>query len=90
MNTFDKVSRRLPGPKRQLRNITLRRTDDYIIAMVEDRGYIYAATYVASSFEDDRGAALSDAEIINRVRREFREHRSRFKAYNQSTGHYMS
>ena len=88
MNTFDKVSRRLPGPKRQLRNIELRRSDDCIIAMVEDRGYIFARTYFASSFADDGGAELSDAGIIKLVRREYREHRRRFKPYNQSTGQY--
>ena len=88
MNSSDKESRRLPRPKRQLRNIELRHSDGCIIATIEDRGYIYARTYLGSSFEDNSGSELSDAEIIKHVRREYREHRSRFKPYNQSTGCY--
>ena len=69
MNSSDKESRRLPRPKRQLRNIELRHSDGCIIATIEDRGYIYARTYLGSSFEDNSGSELSDAEIIKHVRR---------------------
>lgn len=68
----------------------LRRGDDSIIAMVEDRGYIYARTYHDGAFEDDRGSGLSDNEIIKLVRRHYREDRRRFKPYNQSTGYYIA
>lgn len=87
MNIFDKDSKRLPGPKRQLRHINLRRIDDggYIIAAMEDRGRVYARTYHVSLFGD-----ADDSEIIKCVRRDFRDDRSKFKPYNESTGHYMT
>ena len=54
------------------------------IGFVEVRGYIYGCQYSANHFE-----GRTNEEILDEIRKDYRENKGWFKPYNQSNGYFI-
>ena len=54
------------------------------VGFVEIRGYIKGANYCKSEFE-----GLTHEEVLDKIRKDYRDNPRRFMKYNQSSGYFM-